>query len=247
MSESNLSLTILVVEDNPGDLFLLEELLRGTSLSVRQLLKVTNAAEAQKVLQQEDVNLVLLDLSLPDSTGLDSYDLINEHASSIPVIVLTGLMDTEIALETMAGGAQDYLIKGEFDEKLLEKTIQYSIERKKSLEILRESHERFRYVTRATNDVIWDMNLQTMQIRWAGENLKKLFGYELPNDESDFSFWRDHIHPDERDVVTRQLWETCEAANVDLWADEYRFIRADGSIAYVLDKCLLQQDHVTGW
>lgn len=239
MSESNLSLTILVVEDNPGDLFLLEELLRGTSLSVGQLLKVTNAAEAQKVLQQEEVNLVLLDLSLPDSSGLDSYDLINEYASSIPVIVLTGLMDTEVALETMAGGAQDYLIKGEFDEKLLEKSIQYSIERKKSLEILRESHERFRYVTRATNDVIWDMNLHTMQIRWAGENLKKLFGYELPNDESDFSFWRDHIHPDEREEVVKQLWDTCAQANVDVWADEYRFLRADGSIAYVLDKCLL--------
>ncbi len=236
MSESNLLLTILVVEDNPGDLFLLEELLRGTSLSVQHLLKVNSASAAQKILQQEEVNLVLLDLSLPDSSGLQSYELIHEFAASIPVIVLTGLMDTEIALETMASGAQDYLVKGEFDEKLLEKSIQYSIERKKSLENLRESNERYQYVTRATNDVIWDMNLLTMQIRWAGENLKKLFGYELPGDESDFEFWKSKIHPDEREMVAKHLLDTCSGGTNELWGDEYRFERADGSIAYVLDK-----------
>ena len=155
MSESNQALTILIVEDNPGDLFLLEELLKSSSIPIGRLIKVLNATDAIKTLQNENVNLVLLDLSLPDSNGLQSYESINEYAASIPIIVLTGLIDMEVALETMASGAQDYLIKGEFDEKLLDKSIQYSIERKKSQENLRESNERYKFVTKATNDVVW--------------------------------------------------------------------------------------------
>jgi len=237
MSESShQALTILIVEDNPGDLFLLEELLKSTSLPIRRLIKVISATEAKLALQQEEVNLVLLDLSLPDSNGLESYESINEYAASIPIIVLTGLIDMEVALETMASGAQDYLIKGEFDEKLLDKSVQYSIERKKSQENLRESNDRYRFVTRAKNDVVWDMNLESKIILWAGENLQRLFGYALPDDESDFNFWAEKIHEDERTAVVNRLLDTCNGNRGELWSDEYRFKRADGTDAYVLDK-----------
>ncbi len=236
MSDSHPSLTILIVEDNPGDLFLLEELLKDTSLPIHQLIKVINAADAIQVLQQEEINLVFLDLSLPDSSGLQSYESVNEYAASIPIIVLTGLIDMEVALETMASGAQDYLIKGEFDEKLLTKSMQYSIERKKSQENLRESNERYEFVTRATNDVVWDMNLDTRTILWAGENFKRLFGYELQDDETDFNFWSDKIHEDERAAVVGRLLDTCNGNRGELWSDEYRFKRADGTDAYILDK-----------
>lgn len=236
MSDSHPLLTILIVEDNPGDLFLLEELLKGTSLPIHRLIKVVNAADAIQVLQQEEINLVFLDLSLPDSSGLQSYESVNEHAASIPIIVLTGLIDMEVALETMASGAQDYLIKGEFDEKLLTKSMQYSIERKRSQENLRESNERYKFVTRATNDVVWDMNLETKTILWAGENFKRLFGYELPDDESNFDFWADKIHEDERAEVVGRLLDTCNGKSGELWSDEYRFKRVDGTDAYILDK-----------
>lgn len=236
MSDSHQSLTILIVEDNPGDLFLLEELLKDTSLPIQKLIKVVNAADAIHALQKEEINLVILDLSLPDSSGLQSYESVNEYAGSIPIIVLTGLIDMEVALETMASGAQDYLIKGEFDEKLLDKSMQYSIERKKSQESLRESNERYKFVTRATNDVVRDMNLETRKILWAGENLKRLFGYELPEDESDFDFWATKIHEDERENVVGRLLEITNGNKGELWSDEYRFKRADGTDAYVLDK-----------
>lgn len=230
------SLTILVVEDNPGDLFLLEELLRGSSLPIKRLIKVTSASDARAALQKEEVNVVLLDLSLPDSNGLQSYEMVDEYAKAVPIVVLTGLIDMEVALETMASGAQDYLIKGEFDEKLLDKSIQYSIERKKSQENLRESNERYEFVTKATNDVVWDMNLETKRILWAGENLKRLFGYELVNDESDIDFWANKIHAEERHRVVQGLLNTAAGNRGELWSDEYRFERADGSMAYVLDK-----------
>ncbi len=236
MSDNRLPLSILIVEDNPGDLFLLEELLRGSTLSIKQLIKVTSAGEACKVLQKEEINLVLLDLSLPDSNGLQSYEIVDEYAGSIPIVVLTGLIDMEIALETMASGAQDYLIKGEFDEKLLEKSIQYSIERKKSQESLRESIDRYKFVTRVTNDVVWDMNLSSKTILWAEENMRRVFGYDVENGETDFDFWSDKIHPDDRDRVVKNLLEVCNDQKSDQWEDEYRFMRSNGEYAYVLDQ-----------
>lgn len=236
MSDNRLPLTILIVEDNPGDLFLLEELLRGSTLPIKQLIKVTSASEARKALQSTEINLVLLDLSLPDSNGLQSYEMVDEYARSLPIVVLTGLIDMEVALETMASGAQDYLIKGEFDEKLLEKSIQYSIERKKSQESLRESNERYRFVTRATNDVVWDMNLVSKRIFWAEENMKRLFGYDIANGETDFNFWDEKVHPEERDSIVEQLNSVLESNTHDRWEAEYRFKRIDGSYAYVLDK-----------
>ncbi|MBL0882900.1 MAG: PAS domain S-box protein [Chitinophagaceae bacterium] len=236
MSDNRLPLTILIVEDNPGDLFLLEELLRGSTLPIKQLIKVTSANEACKVLQKEEINLVLLDLSLPDSNGLQSYEMVDEYARSLPIVVLTGLIDMEVALETMASGAQDYLIKGEFDEKLLEKSIQYSIERKKSQESLRESIDRYKFVTRVTNDVVWDMNLSTKKIVWAEENMKRLFGYDIENGETNFEFWYKKIHPDEQDLVIKKLSEAISDDTKDRWEDEYRFKRRDGTYAYVLDK-----------
>ena len=103
---------------------------------------------------------------------------VNKYAENIPVVILSGLNDLNTATDAISLGAQDFLMKGEFNEKLLEKTILYSIERKKSQENLRESNERYEFVTKATNDVVWDMNLETKRILWVGENLKRLFGYE---------------------------------------------------------------------
>ncbi len=142
--EHNSLLSILIVEDNPGDLFLLEETLGLTRLPIEHIYRARSAAEAIDVLSANRISVVLLDLSLPDSSGFNSFVNINEYASTIPIIVLTGLADMDMALETMANGAQDYLIKSEFDERLLSKSIQYSIERNRIRESLRESNESYR-------------------------------------------------------------------------------------------------------
>ncbi|MFO5234600.1 response regulator, partial [Salmonella enterica subsp. enterica serovar 1,4,[5],12:i:-] len=122
-----------IVEDNPADLFVLEGLLWKTWLPIDTIWKASSGTEAVLQLQKHKPSLILLDLSLTDSTGIDSYKSIQHLALDIPILVLTGLADMDMALETMSLGAQDYLVKGEFDEKLLAKSIQYSIERKKNL------------------------------------------------------------------------------------------------------------------
>lgn len=170
-------LSILIVEDNPGDLFLLEETLRLTRLPFEHVFKASSAAAAIDLLDQHQISVVLLDLSLPDSSGFNSYVQIEQHATKIPIIVLTGLSDTELALETMASGAQDYLIKGEFDERLLAKSIQYSIERNRIRLSLVESNESYRnlFFNNPLSILIWDMD--TLQILEANDVSAKEFGY----------------------------------------------------------------------
>jgi two-component system sensor histidine kinase UhpB len=137
-------LYILVVEDNPGDLFLLQEFLRSTELEIAQVYPASNLTEARRILNSERVDLVFLDLSLPDSFGLESYTGLQSYAQRVPIILLTGLTDTKIAPQALVMGAQDYLIKGDFDEKLLSRAIRYSLERTRNLQYLRESEERYR-------------------------------------------------------------------------------------------------------
>lgn len=177
IQENAALISVLVVEDNPGDLFLLEETLRLTKLPFEYVYKATSAAEAIVALNKYPISLVLLDLSLPDSSGFNSYIQVHEYADAIPIIVLTGLADTELALETMAKGAQDYLVKGEYDERLLAKSIQYSIERNRIRLSLLESNESYRnlFFNNPLPIFIWDMN--TLAILECNEMAQEEYGY----------------------------------------------------------------------
>jgi len=159
MQKMNSGLVILTVEDNPSDLFLLEHMLRSSGLEIRQLHSTDLISEAYTFLREKEIHLVLLDLNLPDSWGIQSFLRLKAVVQKIPVIILTGLSDTNVALEAIKEGAQDYMVKNELTEGLLAKTIQYSLERKRNLEYLRESNERFNTVVKATNDAIWDWDI----------------------------------------------------------------------------------------
>ncbi len=175
--ENTNQLSILIVEDNPGDLFLLQETLRLTRLPFDKVYKATSTAEAIEVLNQQKISVVLLDLSLPDSSGFNSFSQVQEYASTVPIIVLTGLADTELALETMSSGAQDYLIKGEFDERLLSKSIQYSLERNRIRLSLIESNESYRnlFFNNPLPIFIWD--LLTLEILEVNDVAQDEYGY----------------------------------------------------------------------
>ena len=131
-------LRVLIVEDNPGDARLLEEMLAG---DVPFDLKcVERLSEAIEVLDKERIDAVLLDLSLPDSQGLDTFIRTNAHSPEVAIIVLTGLDDQEVAIRAMQKGAQDYLVKGHVDSDSLTRAMRYGIERKRLEAQLGEFH-----------------------------------------------------------------------------------------------------------
>jgi diguanylate cyclase (GGDEF)-like protein len=135
MSDS-LIMTVLLIEDNPGDARLIELMLAEDPDSPFRLNCVDRLSRGLEFLSSQQPGLVLLDLSLPDSHGLDTFDKVFAHSPKVPIIVLTGNDDQLIALSAVKTGAQDYLIKGKLDRELLVRAIQYSIERKRYQEQL---------------------------------------------------------------------------------------------------------------
>jgi len=230
-------LTILMVEDNPGDQFLLEELLLSSGIKIRKLFTAESIKQAHEVLKSEPVDIILLDLSLPDSFGINSFTSIRENAGYTPIVILSGVSDMNTALDAITLGAQDYLIKGDFDEKLLSKTILYSIERMNNLQALQESNERYDLVSKATNDMVWDLNLQTGEVYRNPEGWKKIFKTDYdPVQFGSEEKWVKQIHPSEREDVIKKINQFKENPSFQQFELEYRFLRADGNYAYLQDR-----------
>ena len=141
---SNQSLKILLVEDNAAEVDLIQELLTEASPTPFELRSVNRLADGIECLRLNGFNIVLLDLSLPDSRGLETVIQFKAEAASIPMIVLTALNDELIALESVRKGAQDYLFKGQLEGELLVRAINYAIERQQIEETLRQQAQRER-------------------------------------------------------------------------------------------------------
>jgi diguanylate cyclase (GGDEF)-like protein len=123
--------TVLLIEDNPGDTRLIREMLVDGAEELFRLDCVTRLSQGLEYLSTHGAGLVLLDLSLPDSFGFDTFLKVYAHSPKVPIIVLTGNDDQTIALSAVKTGAQDYLVKGKLDRELLLRSMQYSIERKR--------------------------------------------------------------------------------------------------------------------
>jgi diguanylate cyclase (GGDEF)-like protein len=122
---------VLLIEDNPGDARLIREMIAEDPDAPFELHCADRLAHGLEFLANRPAGLVLLDLSLPDSLGLETFAKVFAHSPAVPIIVLTGTDDSTVALKAVQGGAQDYLVKGKLDRELLVRAMQYSIERKR--------------------------------------------------------------------------------------------------------------------
>jgi signal transduction histidine kinase/DNA-binding response OmpR family regulator len=241
MDHSHKSISILIIEDNPADAFLLEDNLNSTQLSIDKIVSVDTLKDAGILLQQQDFSLIFLDFFLPDSSGLKSFTELSETNSKIPVILLSGLADTEIAMNAITLGAQDFLIKGEYTVQSLEKAARYSIERKKNLEIIKENNERYDIISKATNDIIWDWDLVTNKVLWTGQGLEHYLSTETIEQGLPTDFWVSGLHPDEKAKVTESLTKSITAVD-STWQHDHRFLKKDGTYAYMNSRGFISKD-----
>ena len=130
----NKHVKVLLVEDNPGDARLIQEMLSEADGARFDVSCADRLSTGLELLAAEKVDVVLLDLGLPDSTGLESFTHVYEHTPEIPIVVLTGLDDEALAVKAVREGAQDYLVKGHVDCGILERAIRYALERKQAEE-----------------------------------------------------------------------------------------------------------------
>ncbi|HZH17023.1 MAG TPA: HAMP domain-containing sensor histidine kinase [Archangium sp.] len=128
---------LLLVEDNPGDARLLQEELKEVASARFEVRHVTRMAEALAAVGEPGVDVVLLDLSLPDGHGLSNIERVVQAAPALPLVVLTGTDDEQLAMRAMHAGAQDYLVKGQASGPLLVRALRYAIERKRAEEGLK--------------------------------------------------------------------------------------------------------------
>ena len=136
------ALDILLVEDNPGDVRLIEELLDEATnpstaptgrdrMGTRGLRHADSLDGGLRELDSEPTDIVLLDLGLPDSTGIDTLEAVRDQSREVPIVVLTGLQDRTVGVQAVQGGAQEYLVKDELTPMLLARSLRHAIERKK--------------------------------------------------------------------------------------------------------------------
>lgn len=185
-----MSIKILLVEDNPADADFLQELLEDAVGIEWQLTWVEFLSSAFIELNNSTFDIVLLDLSLPDSHGLETLTRLQETAPNTPMVVMTGLADEAIALEAVRLGAQDYLVKGQINTQLLTRTLRYAIERYQTLHLLRDNEQRFRAIFNSSFQLTKLLNPQGIIIEinqtalyFAGLKLEEIIGrplWEIP-------------------------------------------------------------------
>jgi diguanylate cyclase (GGDEF)-like protein/PAS domain S-box-containing protein len=149
----NSSTRLLLVEDNPGDVRLLREMLRSQGARI-ELTHVQSMSEAEKHLTECAVDIVLLDLGLPDAQGLGAVRRAHAAAPRIPLVVLTGLEDESLAAQALQEGAQEHLIKGQIDTRGLLRAVRYAVERKTMEEALFVEKERAQVTLNCIGDAV---------------------------------------------------------------------------------------------
>jgi two-component system, NarL family, sensor histidine kinase UhpB len=217
MQSQENNLNILIVEDNPGDFYLIEKMLRSSKIRVKDIYPAARISEACSSLQTHVIDLVLLDLSLPDGFGIDSFLQIKPYVQHIPVIILTGLSESTVAFEALKQGAQDYLVKGEFQPDLLSRSILYSIERKNAEEKIILSEEKYKQIFYKNPFPAWIYDIDSLQILEVNDAAIQAYGYTRGEflalttgdirEEKDFGLTRAYHHlapvESEQGILTR--------------------------------------------
>lgn len=223
---------VLLVEDSPSDARLQRHRFSRLDPTEWQLHHVERLADAIESCANLPIDVVLLDLNLPDADGLETVTEFREAIPHLPIVVLTGNNDEALALGAMAHGAQDYLLKDDITIPLLVKTIRYGIERGQILKKLQDSERRFRGIFNQTfqsmmlltpEGVIVDINQTALQ--WSGYQLDDLLG---------LSVWKLDCWNNCQSI--QQWWKIAikKAANGDLVRKDVQF-RKSGSVTVSMD------------
>lgn len=165
---------LLLIEDNPGDAFIIQDMLKQISIPTITITHIERLDDAFEYLNQASVDGVLLDLSLPDSYGLDTLLSFEKQAPTLPVVILSGTDDEELAIQAVQQGAQDYLVKGQVSKDIIFHAVRYAIERKKiALELKQRTLE-----LEIANQTL---NRRTAQLELANQELES-FSYTVSHD-----------------------------------------------------------------
>ncbi|MBT8221363.1 MAG: response regulator [Bacteroidia bacterium] len=206
---------ILLVEDNPGDITLMENLLKNAAFR-HDLFISDSLFDAFEKLKSNSFDLVLLDLSLPDSTGFKTLTQFIDAFPRIPIIVLTGVNNEIVGSQSVKAGAQDFLVKGQFDSKILGRSIRYAIQRhqvnlklKESAKALAVSEKRFLEAQEMAKFGNWEMDIVSNQMHWSNE-VFKILGLQPQSIKPTLTDYLNFVHLDDRSEIEHFFEQTAQ-------------------------------------
>ncbi len=194
---------VLLVEDKPTDALIVQDELEHSATVPFFVAPVEQLNEALSRLKAQRFDVVLLDLSLPDSHGFDTFVRLRGAAPEVPIVVLSGQSEEGLALKAVQAGAQDYLVKGRIGEGVLQRSIRYAIERKRTERTLAESEERYRLLIENSPDSY--LLLCEGKIVFANAASSKLFGTDHVDQLVARSIM-DCVGPEFREVMRQRIW-----------------------------------------
>lgn len=217
------NIKVLLIEDNLDYAQLIKRILSKKTPSPMEVEHHDSFSGGYERASRGDIDLILLDLDLPDSGNMETMLGIGE-AADVPVIVLTGTDDESLALRAVQLGAQDYLMKGQVDARLLVRSIRYAIERKKADDAVKRTEERFKLLIENTLDLIEMLGVDGT-MNFVSPSHKRILGYD--NDDLLGRRVFEFIHPEDLPRVLDIFTETLQ--NHDrLYSAEFRVRHKEG-------------------
>jgi len=178
MSKTQIRHNILVIEDNPGDFVLIEDFLQESTI-IKNIKWAKDFKSATEVLKEQElqIDLIFLDLSLPDKEGEELINDIQVISKNIPIIILTGYQDADFAIKTLSLGASDYLLKDVLSATVLHKSILYNIERNKIMVNLKDSEQRYSDLFHLSPLPMWVFDKKTLKFLDVNDAAIEHYGY----------------------------------------------------------------------
>jgi PAS domain S-box-containing protein len=235
---------VLVIEDNPADARHIQEMLKAGPRGLLEvdLVTVAKLGLGLAALRERSWDVLLLDLCLPDSRGLETLaSALETAADRLPVVVLTGIEDENLAVEAVRRGAQDFLVKAGLTPELLTRTLRYTVERYRAQRTLLESEERFREMAENIEVVFWMRSTGENRMLYVSPAYERVWGRSIASLYRQPGSFIEALHPADRERVLANVLQDCRTRPEE-FEIEYRIMRPDGSIRWIRDRGFPMRD-----
>ena len=232
----------LLIEDDLDDVLLLKASLAKAKMVQIKLGHAESLSSGLVQLAEQDYDVVLLDLNLPDSRGLETLTTITEAYPELPIVVLSGMSDDVITNAAVELGAQDYLVKSELGSSIMERVLRYAIERKQAESVLRISEAKHRALVDASPDGITLTDMEGKLVL-CNQQTARLHGYDSPEAMKGMNVF-ELIAPEERQLAKQNNLKALEEGRIT--NIDYTLLRKDGSrFSAELNAALIRDAHGT--
>ena len=234
---------VLLIEDDPLHAQIIAGFLQTDTGSV-ELTVVERLSDGLARVAQGEIDLVLLDLGLPDSEGLATFAQLHEFAPRLPIIVLTALAEEQFALSAMQAGAQDYLVKWQLNSATLQRAIRYAIKRKYAELTWHGQAQAIRQLADALPEIVCLHDVQSGRVIYANQQARDLLGQQAALSEA--GQFAANVHPEDAAKLQDQLARLQSLRQGTVVEVEFRVADADGNWHWLDSRMIVYRRTVSG-